>query len=279
MEQESLSLPNRRAPRMRRLFRSLVVGIATALPALPVLAQTAPLPRGAEQAPADVRLFLGAWELGIVDQSRRCTVTLGAEPAGNGRQLRFPATCRRALPLLSQAVSWSLTPAGLPRLNDVAGKALVSFTRASGSAPLTGEGTDGQRYDLASGNHPRVARERPQSAAEQRALAAARQTAVDPAQVQPTESLPGRYAMMRQANREACRIALSAGPAERSPAAFDGRCDDTGLMIFDPAGWRYVAGRLSLIARKGHSVDFVFENGQWRKDPAVGAPLMLKKLP
>lgn len=279
MDKQSLSLPNRRAPRMRRLVRSLVAGIAAVSPAMLARAQTAPLPRGAEQAPADVRPFLGAWELGIVDQSRRCTVTLGVEAASHGRQLRFPATCRRALPLLSQAVSWSLTPAGLPRLNDATGKALVSFSRTSGTAPLTGAGPDGQRYDLASGNHTRVARERPQSAAEQRALAAARQTVVDSTQVQPIESLPGRYAMMRQANREACRIALTAGPAERSPAAFDGRCDDTGLTIFDPAGWRYVAGRLSLIARKGHSVDFVFENGQWRKDPAVGAPLMLKKLP
>ena len=282
MDTQSLSLPRCLPLRSRRLLTSVVSGIVAVSPAMPVLAQTAPLPRGAELAPADIRPFLGAWELGLVDQSRRCTVTLGAEAASGGRQLRFPATCRRALPLLSQAVSWSLTPAGLPRLNDAAGKALISFARTSNTAPLAGTGTDGQRYDLASGSHPRVARELPQSAAEQRALAAARPTAVAPSQAAPVESLPGRYVMMRQVNREACRILLAgvaSGGTERSPASFEGRCDDTGLTIFDPVGWRYAAGRLSLVARKGHSVDFVLENGQWRKDPAVGAPLMLKKLP
>ncbi|RDJ22635.1 hypothetical protein DWF00_02575 [Bosea caraganae] len=86
---------------------------------------------------------------------------------------------------------------------------------------------------------------------------------------------------MRQANREACRLTLSGTPdaSGRAPAAFDGRCDDTGLTIFDPVGWRYAVGRLALVARKGHSVELVFENGQWRKDPAVGAPLLMRKLP
>ena len=87
--------------------------------------------------------------------------------------------------------------------------------------------------------------------------------------------------MMRQQNREACRLSLQVGPATSSgnaPAAFEGSCGDTGLTIFDPVGWRYTAGRLALVARKGHSIELIFENGQWRKDPAVGAPLMLRKL-
>ena len=53
---------------------------------------------------------------------------------------------------------------------------------------------------------------------------------------------------------------------------------DTGLTIFDPVGWRYAGGRLTLVARRGHGTDLVFENGQWRKDPAVGAPLLMRKL-
>jgi hypothetical protein len=106
---------------------------------------------------------------------------------------------------------------------------------------------------------------------------------VDPARAPAPGDLPGRYQMMRQQNREACRLVLSppaAGqnPAATAEAAFEGRCQDTGLTIFDPVGWRYAGGRLSLVARRGHSVDLVFENGQWRKDPAVGAPLLMRKL-
>jgi hypothetical protein len=86
---------------------------------------------------------------------------------------------------------------------------------------------------------------------------------------------------MRQQNREACRLVLSPGPASTSgqaPAAFEGACPDTGLTVFDPVGWRYAAGRLTLVARKGHSVELVPESGQWRKDPPLGASLMLRKL-
>jgi hypothetical protein len=84
---------------------------------------------------------------------------------------------------------------------------------------------------------------------------------------------------MRQQNREACRLVLSpASAGGRQPAAFEGLCPDTGLTIFDPVGWRYADGRLTLVARRGHGTDLVFENGQWRKDPAVGAPLLMRKL-
>ena len=83
---------------------------------------------------------------------------------------------------------------------------------------------------------------------------------------------------MRQQNREACRLVLNPGTGTGGPAAFEGSCQDTGLAIFDPAGWRYAAGRLSLVARKGHTTELVFESGQWRKDPAVGAPLLMRKL-
>ncbi len=72
--------------------------------------------------------------------------------------------------------------------------------------------------------------------------------------------------------------AAGTAPGQMAPAAFDGGCQDTGLTIFDPVGWRYAGGRLALVARRGHSVELVFENGQWRKDPAVGAPLLMRKL-
>jgi hypothetical protein len=243
-------------------------------------AQTPPLPRGAETAPAAVRPLLGAWDIEQLGAPRKCTITLGVEAAAGGRQVRFPATCHRALPVLSQVVSWSIGSNGQPQLNDADGKPVIAFARAKPDADLEGKAADGKQYVLSSKDHPRAARRPVPSAAEQSATLAARPTTVDPAKAPAAEGLPGRYSLMRQANREACRLTLSGPPDNtgRAPAAFDGRCDDTGLTIFDPVGWRYVAGRLTLIARKGHSIDLVFENGHWRKDPAVGAPLLMRKL-
>ncbi len=248
---------------------------------MPASAQTQPPVRGADKAPDAIRPLLGAWDVEKVGASRKCTITLGVEEVAHGRQLRFPATCRRALPILSAVASWTVTADGKPRLNDALGKPVLVFSEAGAEGGFDGKTADGQTYRLDPKGYPRSARRPPASAAELAATAAQRPTAVDPARAPAADTLPGRYSMMRQPNREACRIVLggaSATPADRLPAAFEGNCSDTGLTIFDPAGWRYAAGRLSLIARKGHSVDLVFENGQWRKDPAVGAPLLMRKL-
>lgn len=248
----------------------------TILAALPALAQTAPLPRGAQQAPEAVRPLLGAWELELDGSPRRCTVTFAAEiAAGTDRQLRFPATCRRALSILGEASQWGVTPQGQPLLRDKAGKDLIAFAQGSAGAGFSGKGSDGQNYKLSPGDHPRAAAPLSRSASAQRVEQAAQRTAVDPARAPAAETLPGRYVVMRQQNREACRLELVA----TGGAAFTGRCDDTGLAIFDPAAWRYERGRLTLAARRGHAVELVFEAGQWRKDPPLGAPLMLRKLP
>lgn len=263
---------------MRRLKRLPLLAAGCGLWLAAAQAQTAPPPRGAETAPAAVRPLLGAWDLELAGAARSCTVTLGAEDAPHGRQLRFPATCRRALPILAEARSWSLAPAGRPQLHDAQGKVVIAFTEGAPEQGFAGKGADGKSYALASKNHPRAARRPPPSAAELRATAARRPTPVDPALAPAAESLPGRYALMRQPGREACRLVLAPVSGGQASAAFEGPCRDTGLTIFDPVGWRYAGGRLTLVARKGHGVDLVFEDGQWRKDPAVGAPLMMRKL-
>ena len=257
---------------IHRLLPLLILAAGT----LPAAAQTAPLPRGADKAPDAIRRWLGAWELELAGASRSCTVTLGAEAAGNARQLRFPATCRRALPILDTAASWTLAGSGQPQFMDASGKEVIGFQKGTPETGLDGKGNDGKAYRLASKDHPRVA---PQSAQNPAAAAAQRITVVDPATAPAANTLPGRYVLMRQQNREACRLVLSPASADgRQPAAFEGMCPDTGLTIFDPVGWRYAGGRLTLVARRGHGTDLVFENGQWRKNPAVGASLMMRKL-
>ena len=247
-----------------------------ALAASPALAQTVPLPRGAQQAPDAVRPLLGAWDLELDGSPRRCTVTFAAEiAAGTDRRLRFPATCRRALSILGEASQWGVTPQGQPQVRDKAGKELIVFAQGYAGSGFSGKGSDGQNYKLSPGNHPRAEAPPPRNVAAQRAEQAAQRTTVDPARAPAAETLPGRYVVMRQQNREACRLDLNAAGS----AAFAGACGDTGLAIFDPAAWRYERGRLTLLARRGHVVELVFESGQWRKDPPLGAPLMLRKLP
>jgi hypothetical protein len=268
---------------IRRAYPLRVAALVAALLAVaPASAQVPATPRGADKAPDDVRPLLGAWDLELVGQPRKCTLTLGAETAGRGRQVRFPATCRRALPVLDGVAAWSPGPQGALRLEDAQGKPVIAFQESGADKLLQGKGPDGQTYGLDSKAYPRAARRAAQRPAEVAALSAQRPTAVDPSSAPKPEALPGRYGVMRQANRETCKLALSQGPvtsAGRSPAAIEGSCTDTGLNIFDPIGWRYADGRLTLIARKGHSIDLISENGLWRKDPAVGAPLMLKRLP
>lgn len=254
----------------------LVAGVV--LWGLAAAAQTGPLPRGAERAPPAIAALLGAWTLEQVGAPRQCTVTFGPEAAGQGRQIRFPATCRRALPVMDKVTAWALLPDGTLRLDDALGKPVIRFTAPSGSRRL-GKGIDGQDYALDAAGFARAAPRQPATPAETAATAAQRPTIVDPARAPPAESVPGLYALMRQPGREACRIRL-APPADGQAAAarFEGPCPDTGITIFDPSGWRYDGGRLTLVARKGHSVELVFETDRWRKDPAVGAPLMLRRL-
>lgn len=266
--------------RTRRMRRGAAVAVLALLVASPAGAQTAPLPRGAEQAPEALKPFIGAWDIEKLGASRECTVTFGAEASGQGRQLRFPATCRRALPILSGVVAWDVAD-GAPRLLDGHGKAVVVFSEKADPG-RRGKGSDGAQYGLDPTGYVRAQQRPAPSRAELAATAAARPTAVDPASAPAPGTVPGRYTVMRQAGRDICKLVLSTNPsanAGASVASFDGLCPDTGLTIFSPVAWRYEAGRLELIARKGHKVELVFEGGQWRKDPAVGAPLMLKKLP
>lgn len=251
----------------------LAAGLCLSL--APAGAQTTMPPRGADQAPEALRPLLGAWDMEAVDQPRRCTIILGAETAAHGRQVRFPATCRRAMPILADVSTWTVTAKGLPVLADAQGKAVLGFDGTGPTVALQAKAADGKDYRLDPKTYPRATQ--PSPTAPTQMTAAQRPTVVDPRSAPTAETLPGRYSLMRQQNREACRLVLGPGPAG-GPAAFDGSCQDTGLAIFDPAGWRYAAGRLSLVARKGHTTELVFENGQWRKDPAVGAPLLMRKL-
>jgi hypothetical protein len=106
-------------------------------------------------------------------------------------------------------------------------------------------------------------------------------TPIDPSKAPPTAVLPGVYVVDRFLERGVCKVRLGVNMLDASghhdARLLDG-CHDLGLRIFDPVAWRYDAGRLTLQARRGHEVTLISErDGQWRRDPDVGATLLLRK--
>jgi hypothetical protein len=225
-------------------------------------------------APADVAAVAGAWDLALEGSNRKCRVTLGLEPVSIGRALRFPAGCRRALPVLNGLTGWLVPERGSLRLIDAAGEPALHF-KVEGDAPLTATTAKGETYRLTREEDLRVVNLPPPPP-----IGVPQETPVDPAKAPPFATLPGTYVVDRYTEREVCRLALAAlrlDPTRYEARLLDG-CRDAGLRAFDPVAWRYEGGRLTLTARRGHEVTLVSEReGQWRRDPEVGATLILRK--
>ncbi len=92
----------------------------------------------------------------------------------------------------------------------------------------------------------------------------------------------GRYSVLREGGKDTgCMLTLAAkGTSQRrGKASLAPGCRDQGIVVFDPAGWEIIDGRLVLTARKGHKAHFdARSDGSWKKDAAEGKTLSLKKL-
>ena len=232
----------------------------------------------AAQMPGSVESAAGRWDLVAPQTNRKCPLMLRAVQGASGYDLRFPATCRRALPLVANLAGWTVEGAGLIRLLDASGKPVLAFAAQDGG--LVAKSPEGETFALLpegrSLEQARTPRPPPVPPPGVPQL-----TSVDPNKAPKADTLPGSYALDRYQERDVCRLTLSA-----APVAADGRfgvslldgCRDKGIAIFDPASWRYENGRLTLYSRRGHSVEMVFEDKVWRRDPAVGTTLNLRKL-
>ena len=246
----------------------------------------------------------GAWELSLDGSHLRCRVTLGTEGVGPIQALRFPAGCRRALPILNDAASWWLEN-GLVRFLGKNDEPLLVFQpREAEQEGLVARTPTGEVFLLsvrerahqvqsattnAASIQPELKLELktdpPQEARRLLPPLYARPvpppTPVDPAKAPPRAMVPGVYVVDRYLEREVCRVSLGGAMLDasgRHEARLLEGCHDTGLQVFDPVAWRYEAGRLTLEARKGHEVTLISErDGQWRRDPDVSATLLLRK--
>lgn len=252
-------------------------GLTRARGRFPALAAAALAFAASPPAPRDIAAAAGAWDLSLQGSHRKCRVTLGLEAVGIGRALRFPAGCRRALPIVNALGSW-LFENGLVRLLDREGKPMLAFQAEPDATGLVARIENDTYWLEPTGKTLQEAR-----------LPAAppigvpQPTPVDPARAPPAETLPGSYWVDRYTEKEVCRIELSRAAinaAGRSEARLMEGCRDAGLATFDPAAWRYEAGRLTLTSRRGYEVTLISErDGQWRRDPEVGATLVLRKAP
>ena len=118
--------------------------------------QTVPTPNpGAEGAPAagpsplpdTLAGAAGTWDLALAGGQRRCVLTLSTDSGPSGRLVRFPAGCRRALPLLAGITGWLFTEAGI-RLVDANARPVLAFARSPDGQSLGASAENGERYSL-----------------------------------------------------------------------------------------------------------------------------------
>lgn len=275
--------------RHRAAFLAILI-----LGAVPAAGQEAPAPAPAPPPPAAARSLpdrlgdvAGTWDLSRDGTNRRCVLTLLPDNGEAGRRLAFPAGCRRALPVISGAAGWLFTD-GTVRLVDRNVRPVLTFARRPDQRSLVAGTEGGESYSLVPLD---IAAMRPPASGP----AGLRDTTL-PAPLQQTaptvpaeltrapaaEALagsappPGLYALDRFQERDTCRIVLDgAGGGVRVLPG----CRDGGLEVFDPVRWRYAEGRMTLSAKRGHSIDLVPNgDGRWRRDPEVGTTFVLRRV-
>lgn len=224
-----------------------------------------------EAAARDEASTTGAWTLSLAGASRSCGLTLAPEPIPGGRAVRFPAGCRRALPIVGEVAAWSVAGEAV-RLTRGDGQPVLDFApRPDGS--LAARAASGEEFRLTVPSRDAAPAASPLTTAAFVPPPAAPQPAL------PQGAVAGLYTLDRFVERDTCRVMLSPGTPEGGAAQLADGCRDGGLAMFDPVSWRYEAGRLTLVARRGHEVGLVAVPGQrWRRDPETGTTFVLRRV-
>lgn len=222
----------------------------------------------------------GTWDLSLEGGMRRCVLTLALDTSPNGRVVRFPAGCRRALPILAGIGGWLFTGDEGIRLVDRNARPLLAFAKSPDGMSLGATAESGERYNLVP---LQIAASRPPVPGAAAAAPVATAEPGAPAPAAPAEGPAlGLYALDRATQKDVCRLEFSAPTeAEKEGAAVRvlPDCRDSGITVFDPVSWRFANGHLTLKSRRGHAVNLVaIGEGRWRRDPEIGVTLVLRKV-
>ncbi len=203
-------------------------------------------------------------------------MTLAAEPGPVGQALRFPAGCRRALPVVNGLGGWR-QEGDLIQLLDREGQPVLAFASPDNEGLRSAEAVTGERYSLAQAGARPAAPETPLiTPAALSTLPNAREAARDGWAGAPATAaaVAGLYTLDRFVEKDVCRVMLRPEGAQVQEG-----CRDPGLALFDPTAWHYEAGRLTLVARRGHSVELIpVGEGRWRRDPEIGTTFLLRRV-
>ena len=246
-----------------------------------------PTPLAAPSLPERLGEAAGTWDLSRDGMNRRCVMTLSLDNDEAGKRLTFPAGCRRALPVVGPVVGWLFTD-GVVRLVDRNVRPVLLFKRRPDQRSLVATAEGGETYsfvplDIAAMRPPEAQRlEAPTLRSDESPVPLPGPSAVIEAPTQrppaPPDGSPvsGVYAVDRFQERDTCRLALeTAGGAVKVVPG----CRDAGIEVFDPTRWRSASGRMTLTAKRGHSIDLVpTGDGRWRRDPEVGTTFVLRRI-
>jgi hypothetical protein len=255
------------------MARAALAGFALAL-AFPAAAQTPP--RLLDPTTETVARVSGPWEANAAGGARKCRLQLSPRAAADRQMiLGLTAACRAAIPALAAAFRWGLGEDGRIHLFRQDGAALIAFRRDGESfagadgltlAPVGGRVSEAPRAASVAATLNALSGETPAADAKRAALA-------------------GAYGIGRNEAAADCVVELKRLPGPRGQrggmvwaASLQEPCADPGLVTFAPAGWRFDDDRIFLVAKRGHAIGFsAGRDGLWRKDPADGRPLWLKR--
>lgn len=240
-----------------------------------------------ETLPTKVADVPGTWDLSRDGTNRRCVMTLLKDRGPAGQKVNFPAGCRRALPLVGKVAGWLYADEAV-RLVDENIRPILMFKRRpdrrsyvatengetfslvpldiAGLKPASPEAPQG-----AGGITPDATTTMPEPGVGTAPPPAPAPIVGAPAQAGPK---PGTYVLDRFRQQGTCRLGLSeTGAVKLLPG-----CQDDGIEVFNPIRWRFDGGRMTIVAKKGHTIDLVPNGaGGWRRDPEVGTTLVLRR--
>ncbi|MGH6834751.1 MAG: AprI/Inh family metalloprotease inhibitor [Methylocella sp.] len=232
----------------------------------------APLPR--------VQVLAGLCELSVDGTNTKCRILpRPAYSAAAYRRTTIPRVWFSAFPVLAYVDTRSLTGNDRLQCSGRTGRTRLDIAPTVG-ASFVACGPQGQTFRLAEID----------DAAQENKPAGNQGGNTAPPYLATTQASPaaapadaaGRYAILRDGGKDSgCMLTLdNQGKAPgRKKASLAPGCRDQGIVIFDPAGWQIVNGRLVLTARKGHKTYLDAQpDGTWKKDPKEGKSLTLKKL-
>lgn len=240
-----------------------------------------------ETLPTKVADVPGTWDLSRDGTSRRCVMTLMRDRGPAGQKLNFPAGCRRALPVVNGVVGWLYADEAV-RLVDANIRPVLLFKRRPDRRSYVAT-EKGETYSLVPldivGMRPPGAPPPQGEAAVNTAVPQLDEPAASPkpslapvpaALPSATGPQPGTYALDRFRQQGTCRLALeSGGTVKLLPG-----CQDEGIEVFNPVQWRYADGHMTVTAKRGHTIRLVpTGDGRWRRDPELGATLVLRREP